>query len=57
MGETCSTHRENGYIILIGKPEGKRRIWILRRRCGDNIKEGLKKIGCKDFELDSTGSE
>jgi hypothetical protein len=24
MGRTCSIHREHGYNILIGKPEGKR---------------------------------
>jgi hypothetical protein len=32
----------NTYKILVGKPEGKRRLRRTRRRLEDNIKMGLK---------------
>jgi hypothetical protein len=34
------------YRILVGKPEGKRPLGRPRRRCEDNIKMGLKEVGC-----------
>jgi hypothetical protein len=37
MGET-----RNAYIILVGKPEGKRPLGTPRRRCVDNIKMDLR---------------
>jgi hypothetical protein len=35
---------KNAYGILVGKPEGKRRLGRLRRRWGDNIKIDLREI-------------
>jgi hypothetical protein len=37
MGE-----KRNAYRILVGKPEGNRRLRSHRRRCEDNIKIGLQ---------------
>jgi len=34
------------YRVLVGKPEGKRPLGRLRRRCGDNIKMDLQEVGC-----------
>jgi hypothetical protein len=50
MGET-----RNAYRILVGKPEGKRRLGRPRRRWVDNIKMGLREIrwdGMDWIELD-----
>jgi hypothetical protein len=33
------------YVILVGKPEGKRPLGRLRRRWGDNIRMDLREIG------------
>jgi len=41
MGE-----RRGVYRILVGKPEGKRRLWRPRRRWEDNIKMDLQEVGC-----------
>jgi hypothetical protein len=40
MGE-----RRNAYRILVGKPEGKRRLGRPRRRWVDNIKMDLREVG------------
>jgi hypothetical protein len=37
--------KRNEYRILVGKPEGKRPLRRLRRRCVDNIKIDLTEIG------------
>jgi hypothetical protein len=37
--------KRNAYRILVGKPEGKRRLGRPRRRWVDNIKIGLREIG------------
>jgi len=34
------------YRVLVGKPEGKRPLGILRRRCVDNIRMNLQEVGC-----------
>jgi len=41
MGE-----RRGIYRVLVGKPGGKRPIGRPRRRWEDNIKLGLRKVGC-----------
>jgi hypothetical protein len=44
MGGTCSTHGRDGYIISVGKPEGKRPLGRPRCRWEDNIKMDLREI-------------
>jgi len=34
------------YRVLVGKPEGKRRLGRPRRRCVDNIRMDLQEVGC-----------
>jgi hypothetical protein len=34
------------YMVLVGKPEGKRPLGRPRRRWEDNIKMGLREVGC-----------
>jgi hypothetical protein len=41
MGERIGVYR-----VLVGKPEGKRPIGRIRRRCEDNIKINLQKVEC-----------
>jgi hypothetical protein len=36
--------KRNAYRILVGKPEGKRRLGIPRRQWVDNIKINLREI-------------
>ena len=38
--------RRGVYRVLVGKPEGKRLLWRLRRRWEDNIKMDLQEVGC-----------
>jgi hypothetical protein len=47
MGRACSTNgrKRNAYMILVGKPEGKRPLGRPRRRWVDNIKIDLREIG------------
>jgi hypothetical protein len=42
---------ERGVHMLVGKPEGKRPLWRLRRRWEDNIKMDVQEIGggCGDW--------
>jgi hypothetical protein len=40
MGE-----KRNSYIILVGKPEGRRPLGRPRRRWVNNIKMNLRKVG------------
>jgi hypothetical protein len=37
--------KRNGYMILVGKPEGKRPLGRPRRRWAENIKTDLREIG------------
>jgi hypothetical protein len=37
--------KRNAYMILVGKPEGKRPLGRSRHRWVDNIKMGLREIG------------
>jgi hypothetical protein len=43
--------RRGLYIVLVGKPEGKRLLWKPRRRWEENIKMDLQEVvcGCKDW--------
>ena len=48
MGWACSMfgERRGIYRVLVGKPEGKRPLGRPRCRQEDNIKMGLKDVGC-----------
>jgi hypothetical protein len=46
MGE-----KRNAYMILVGKPEGKRPLGRPRRRWMDNIKMDLREIGWDGVDL------
>jgi hypothetical protein len=43
--------RRGVYRVLVGKPEGKRRLGRLRRRWGDNINMNLQEVGCWECDL------
>jgi hypothetical protein len=45
MGRACSTHKgkRNAYMILVGKPEGKRPLGRPRCRWEDNIRMDFKR--------------
>jgi hypothetical protein len=46
MCRACSTNgREEEYMILVGKPEGRRPLGRLRRRWVDNIKMDFRETG------------
>jgi hypothetical protein len=47
MARSCSTNGEkrNAYMILAGKPEGKRPLGRTRHRWVDKIKMDLREIG------------
>jgi hypothetical protein len=40
----------NAYGLLVGKPEGKRLLGRLRRRCVDNIRMDLVEVGWGDVD-------
>jgi hypothetical protein len=52
MGGACSSDGESRgvYMVLVGKPEGKRPLGITRRRWEDNIMMDLKKVGCESVD-------
>jgi hypothetical protein len=45
MGE-----KRNAYRLLVGKPEGRRRLGRPRRRCVDNIRTDLVEVGWGDVD-------
>jgi hypothetical protein len=47
MDRECSTNEDkrNSYMLLVGKPEGKRPLGRARRRWVKNIKMDLREIG------------
>jgi len=51
MGE-----RRGVYRVLVGKPEGKKPLGRHRRRCEENIKMDLQKVGFGGYGLDQAGS-
>jgi hypothetical protein len=42
--------KRNAYRLLVGKPEGKRRLGRLRRRWVDNIRMDLGEVECGDVD-------
>jgi hypothetical protein len=52
MGRASSTNGEkrNAYRILVGKPEGKRRLERPTRRLLQNIKKDRIEIGCDGID-------
>ena len=48
MGGACSTYGENRgvYMVLVGKPEGKRPLGRPGRGWEDSIKMDLQEVGC-----------
>jgi len=44
-GYVARTGRGEAYIVLVGKPEGKRQLGRPRTRWKDNIKMGLQEVG------------
>jgi hypothetical protein len=50
MGRACSAYggeeKRDVYRFLMGKTEGKRRLWRPRRRWVDNIKKNLQAVRC-----------
>ena len=47
MGHVARMGDSRGvYRVLVGKPEGKRRLGIHRRRWEDNIKMDFQEVGC-----------
>jgi hypothetical protein len=45
MGRVCSTNERDAYMILVGKPEGKRLLGRRKRKWVDNIKMDFREIG------------
>jgi hypothetical protein len=54
----CSTYWDGRgvYKVLVGKPEGKRRLGRPRHRRKENIKLNLQEVGCGGYGLDWAGS-
>jgi hypothetical protein len=52
MGGPCSKNGEkrNAYILLVGKPEGKRQLRRPRRRWVNNIRMDLGEVGWGDVD-------
>ena len=46
MGGACSTYGESrgAYIVIVGKPEGRRPLERPRNRWGDNIELDIKEL-------------
>jgi hypothetical protein len=52
MDRACSTNGEkrNAYRLLVGKPEGRRSLGRLRRRCLDDIRMDLVDVEWGDVD-------
>ena len=48
--------RSGVYMVLVGKPEGKRPLGNPRHRWEDNINMDLQEVGCGGYGLDRSGS-
>ena len=46
----CKGERRGVYMVLVGKPEGKRPLGRPRRRWKDNIKRGIQGVGCEGMD-------
>jgi hypothetical protein len=49
-GYVARMEKRNAYMILVGKPEGKRSLGRPRRRWVDYIKVGPREIGLDDMD-------
>jgi hypothetical protein len=49
-GNIARMGKKNAYMILVGKPEGKRPLGKPRRRWVNNIKMDIREIGCGDMD-------
>jgi hypothetical protein len=45
-GHVALWKRRDVYMVLVGKPDGKRQLGRTRRRWEDNIKMDLQEVGC-----------
>jgi hypothetical protein len=51
LGHVARTgEKRNAYRLLVGKPEGKRKLGRPRRRWVDNIRMDLGEVGCGDVD-------
>ena len=52
MGRACSAYggEERRYMVLVGKPAGRRPLGRSRRKWEDNIKMDLQEVGCGDMD-------
>jgi len=48
----CVGEKRCVYMVLVGKPEGKRPLGRPKRRREDNIKMDVQKVGCRGNGLD-----
>jgi len=47
-GHVARMGEESGvYLVLLGKPEGRRPLWRPRHRWVDNIRMDLQEVGCE----------
>jgi len=46
----CLEERRGVYMVLVGKPEGKRQLGRPRRRWEDKIKMDLQDVGCEGMD-------
>ena len=50
MGRARMEQFRNAYRVLVGKSEGKKPLGRPRRKWEDNIRVGLRKVGCDTGE-------
>jgi hypothetical protein len=48
--EACVGAKRNSYMVLVGKPEGKRSERRLSQRWEDNMRMDLNEIGCDGID-------
>jgi len=45
-----TAERRYAYTVMVRRPEGKRPLGTLRRRCGDNIKMDLQEVRWRNMD-------